>query len=268
MELLSKNGIPLSAAHRGVSGGNIPCNSLAAYKAALAQGADIIELDVTVSRDGQLFTFHPGMEPAHLNIKRFIRTMSAKSAEKLLYVNQDDTKTVEKVQYLDDVFAFLKGKCLINVDKFWTAPEKITECIRKHGIEEQVIIKTSPQASRINDVERYAPDLAFMPIVKNTDDITKELMNRKINLVGVEACFDSDTAQVASDEYILRLHENGLAIWGNAIVYDYKDVISGGHTDDISVCGEPEKGWGWFRDKKFDIVQTDWLLAMNTYYGK
>lgn len=268
MELISKNGIPLSAAHRGVSGGNIPCNSLAAYKAAIAQGADIIELDVTVSSDGKLFTFHPGMEHAHINRKRHIRTMKSAKVEALRYVNQDDTKTVEPVQYLDDVFDYLKGKCYINVDKFWTAPEKITECIRKHGLEEQVIIKTSPKKSQIADVERYAPDLAYMPIVKNTDEVSKELLNGKINFVGVEACFDSENAQVVSDEYISWLHENSLALWGNAIVYNYKDVISAGHTDDVSVCGEPEKGWGWFRDKGFDIVQTDWLLAMNTYFGK
>jgi len=33
------------AAHRGVAGGNIPCNTIAAYDAALAQGADMIEID-------------------------------------------------------------------------------------------------------------------------------------------------------------------------------------------------------------------------------
>lgn len=33
----------LVAAHRGVAGGNIPCNSLQAFQIALNQGADIIE---------------------------------------------------------------------------------------------------------------------------------------------------------------------------------------------------------------------------------
>ena len=56
----------LIVAHRGVSGGNIPCNTLAAYEVALRQGADMIEIDVEMSADGKLFIFHPGMEPAHL----------------------------------------------------------------------------------------------------------------------------------------------------------------------------------------------------------
>ena len=54
----------LIAAHRGTAGGNLPCNTLAAYEAALRQGADIVELDVSRSADGELFVFHPGMEPS------------------------------------------------------------------------------------------------------------------------------------------------------------------------------------------------------------
>ena len=32
-------------AHRGTFGGNIPCNTLAAYELALRQGADMLEID-------------------------------------------------------------------------------------------------------------------------------------------------------------------------------------------------------------------------------
>ena len=46
-------------AHRGVTGGNIPCNTLASYEIALKQGADMIEVDVSISADGKLFLFHP-----------------------------------------------------------------------------------------------------------------------------------------------------------------------------------------------------------------
>lgn len=35
----------LIAAHRGVAGGNIPCNSIPGFKAALNQGFNIIQTD-------------------------------------------------------------------------------------------------------------------------------------------------------------------------------------------------------------------------------
>ena len=52
----------LLVAHRGVWAGNIPCNTIAAYEAALRQGADMIEIDVDYTADGKLIVFHPGME--------------------------------------------------------------------------------------------------------------------------------------------------------------------------------------------------------------
>ena len=42
-------------AHRGVFGGNIPCNTIASYDIALKQGADMLEVDVEMSRDGKLY---------------------------------------------------------------------------------------------------------------------------------------------------------------------------------------------------------------------
>ena len=54
----------------------------------------------------------------------------------------------------------------------------------------------------------------------------------------------------------------------NAIVYNEKDVISGGHTDDISVAGNPDEGWGWIGARGADIVQTDWPQMAITYYEK
>ena len=42
-------------AHRGAFGGNIPCNVIPAFEAALKQGADVIEIDVEMSADGKLY---------------------------------------------------------------------------------------------------------------------------------------------------------------------------------------------------------------------
>ena len=74
----------LIVAHRGVSGGNIPCNTLAAYEVALRQGADMIEIDVEMSADGKLFIFHPGMEPVHLWCAERLPYMTAEEIRELI----------------------------------------------------------------------------------------------------------------------------------------------------------------------------------------
>ena len=68
-----------------------------------------------------------------------------------------------------------------------------------------------------------------------------------------------------SDSYIEKLHSKGLIIWGNSIVYDEKANISAGHTDDISLAGDLKMGWGWFVNKKFDVIQTDWCQMLKKY---
>lgn len=256
---------PLLAAHRGVCGANIPCNTLAAYAIALQQRADIIELDVSKSLDGELFAFHPGMEPVYLKCGKMISEMTAKEVREVPLLNQDEVPTHYRVPTLEEALAFLKDKAYINVDKFWTDVEGITACIRRAGVERQAIVKTYLEEDALREVEKFAPDLMFMPMVRHKDESTEMLLKRNINLIGNEVLFDRETDEVISDAYIAEMHRKGLLIWANAIVYNEQDVISAGHTDDVSLTEDPDLGWGWLIRKKVDIIQTDWPLMLKQY---
>ena len=109
-ELAKKKGI-LTAAHRGISGGNIPPNTIAAFDIALKEGADIIEMDLLKSVDGEIFVFHTGMEPAHLNRKIRLEECTAEEIRKVRYCNGDLTETFLGVNTFDEVLEHLKGKC-------------------------------------------------------------------------------------------------------------------------------------------------------------
>ena len=65
-----------------------------------------------------------------------------------------------------------------------------------------------------------------------------------------------------------RIPEHDLLVWVNSIVYNEAEIISAGHTDDISLTEDPEKGWGWLLDRQVDFIQTDWLLALKGYMEK
>ncbi len=259
---------PLVCAHRGVSGANIPCNTMAAFRAALSQGADIIELDVSKSRDGVFYVFHPGMEKPHLGFPMLLSKLSSKTINRLRFVNQDDNPTVCRINTLEEVLSFLKGKCYINIDKFWIDIPGISEIIRKTGVEKQVIVKTDTKEKYLNQVEKYAPDFMFMPIVSKEDNITDELVKKGINCIGAEVLFTTEEQKVCSEEYIEYMHSKKMIVWANSIVYNYKSVLSAGHTDDIAVQGEEDRGWGWLIDRGFDIIQTDWCLMLKNYIRK
>lgn len=255
----------LLVAHRGVCGANIPCNSMAAFRAAVHHGADIVELDVERSLDGELFIQHPGMESVHLRLKDSIKNYPASVVENFVLSNSESVRTEHKIARLEQALTYLRGKCIVNIDKFWENPEKIAALVRKLGMENDVIIKTANKPQYLDDVEKYAPDIPFMTIATTEDTTHEMLMKRNIRYIGTEVLFDREDAPVASKEYIDRMHADGKIVWVNSIVYNYKAVLSAGHNDDIAIERDPEYGWGWLADRGFDLIQTDFIFPCRTF---
>lgn len=255
----------LVAAHRGTAGGNIPCNTLTAYEVALRDGADIIELDVSRSQDGALFCFHPGMEPVMYADPTPIAELTAERAARRLLRNQDLAETVYTAPLLDEAMELLKDRCLVAVDKFWRWIPEITACIRRHGMEEQVLCKIQDKPQYYEACAQQAADLPILPVIWTEDRSTQTPCAQNVRIAGVEALFDREDAPIASERYIADQHRQGRLLWVNPIVYNRKDVLTAGHTDDIAVAGNQDEGWGWLVDRGFDILQTDWTAQLVRY---
>lgn len=257
----------LIAAHRGIAGGNLPFNTIDAFNAALIQKADIIETDVIKSADDVPFIFHIGQEINHFNRDDINLTeMTAEEIKKVRYVNADNNETFCAPPTLDEALESLKGRCLINLDHIWDGCFKETiECVRKHNMLDQVIIKTPLEDKYLDWVEEYASDFMYMPVINYKDENSNKIFERNINFVGVELVFNDDTSELVSPENIERYHKNGLFVWANAILFDSKVPLSGGHSDDVSIVGNFDNGWGWLIDRKFDIIQTDWPMLLKEY---
>ena len=253
------------AAHRGVFGGNIPCNTIASYEIALKQGADMIETDVDITADEKLIIFHPRMEHAHLNANVSLPKMTWDEVSKLRYVNIDNVPTQFGIETFDDLLEHFKGRCFINVDKFWDNPEAIYQAVKKHGMLDQIVVKAPPTEQVLRVLEELAPELAYMPVVKIYFDGHEELMRKSVNYVGVEALFYDDDDPIVSEEFISTVHRSGKLMWGNSIIYDCERQIAAGHSDDTSLTESEERGWGWFADRGFDMIQTDWPMMLIDY---
>ncbi len=255
-------------AHRGAAGGNIPCNTLASYEIALKQGADMIEVDVSCSKDGKLFLFHPGMEWAHLNRFRPLPTMKLDAVKKQHYVNTDNTPTQFSIADFDTFLEQFKGRCYINIDKFWDNPQKIYEAIKRHNMIDQMLVKSKLSDKVLQVLADVAPELPFMPIVRKDHPQHEKLRKGNINYVGVEVLFAKDDEYLATDAFIEKMHRDNILVWANTIIYNYKEQLAGGHSDDTALTESEEKGWGWVADKGFDCIQTDWPMMLIEYLKK
>lgn len=254
------------AAHRGVAGGNIPCNSIAGYEAALMHGADVLEVDVSISLDGTLYAFHPKKEPLFLRSEKLIPQMHDEEIDALELINSDGARSGEHVPRFEACLEHFGSRCILNVDKFWTDIPRIAAAIRRLGMQEQVIVKAPLKPEFLRQVEEYAPDMPFMPLIRGDDGTHEALLaNLRIRYIGAEVLFKEESSPVCSQKFIDRVHRDGCILWVNPIIYDPREQLVAGRSDDRAITGDPDGSWGWLIERGFDILQTDWPLAMRLY---
>lgn len=256
-ELKNDKGI-LVAAHRGVAGGNIPPNTIAAFDIALKEGADILEMDLFKSKDGEIFVFHTGMEPAYLDHHFKVETLTSEEIRRLRLCNVDLAETFMPLNTFDEILEHYKNKCILNLDRCILIVKDVMEAVKKHDMLDQVLLKSDPSDYSLKLVETYAPTVNYMPVFMEEDNTSEKIKQMNINYVGAELVFESEQSPVAQDSYLEKMHKDGKFLWANSLVYSSRVKLAAGHNDDISLTESPDKGWGWLADKGFDIIQTDW----------
>ncbi|MDR3170134.1 MAG: glycerophosphodiester phosphodiesterase family protein [Treponema sp.] len=262
-KLRQKNKV-LIAAHRGTSGGDIIFNTIPAYENALRHHVDMVELDAAMTTDGVFYAFHDGTEPLLLGSTRNIRTMTSAYVDQLFLRNPSLTLTSEHPNRLEDVFNYLRGRCLINLDRSWSCWKETLSLIKKMDMQDQIIIKSPVREELLAILEAEAPGLAYMPILRTIEE-EKIVQKYRINYCMAELIFADINDPLVSDSQIQDMHRRGVLLWANVITLDEYTILSGGKDDRNAITGNPDDNWGWCVDKGFDVLQTDWPLLLREY---
>ncbi len=265
---IARHSRPIIAAHRGSCGGNIPPNTLFAYEAALFQGAAILETDVARSRDGIFYMFHSGSgnELQYLNTDRPFEELYSEEIDSFYVLNEFQRPTTCRVSRFETFLKAFKGRGIINLDRAWDYWEYLIPTIDTFGMRDQILLKSPCESEWLNKAKRVASDYAYMPIV--VEDIGSFYAAGGDSLpgfCGAELVFSSEDSPIIAENVPELLHRSGKAAWGNGIRFSQVKNLNAGHGDDISITGHPEEGWGWLIRKGFDIIQTDWVQALNNY---
>ena len=269
-DLLNKRKV-LIANHRGTFGGSIIENTTDAFGLALQAGTDIMEFDIIRSKDGKYFVYHDTEESRTLGFLNNIHAFTAEEIEKMTYVNRYGFKTSRKIDTLEEALDYLKGKCYFNLDRCakygYPYLKGALDVIAKKDMFEQLLLKTMPNDELLNGIESYGVPMMYMPIVSSVEQVEKVLA-KKINTVALEILFKTDDDEIVKPSNLQKWKESGLNLWVNTICIDEKYVMSGGHDDNVALCGDEQKGWGDLIDKGFNILQTDWPYYLNKYLDK
>lgn len=246
---------PLIAVHRGTGLGNIPENTGDAVGTALAEGADMVEIDIVESTDGDFFLFHDGLERQAFDRDVDIRSLSTREIRSLRYRWM---RVDAGVSELADVLARFGDDVLFNVDRSWWYWDRLLPFLDDFDLAGQLVFKSPVREEWLEKLRTHQVKYPFIPMVRSRAEIDAVLGDPDINLVGVELLAKSPADELAEPELIDELHAAGLACLLNAINLSDGVPLFLGHDDHTSVLGDPADGWGRLIAHGADIIQTDW----------
>lgn len=146
--LLAQIAHPVVMAHRGASA-HAPENTLAAFKLAVAHGADGIELDAKLSADGQVVVIHDQKVDRTTGQPGVVRQMTLQQLKRLDAGSFFDAVFArEQIPTLEEVFVAVGSQVLINVEITNYAspmdelPDKIADLVARYGLQEHILFSS------------------------------------------------------------------------------------------------------------------------------
>lgn len=255
--LAAERGVLLTA-HRGTPVASVGPNTLLAARAALASGADIVELDATVSRDGVVYAFHDGCEDEALGVAENLATLDSAAIDGLAHRGSHVDRP-QRVPRLADVLGPLRGSdAVVNLDRSWFWWPRVLDEVATLDMAEQVLVKFPASAPELAQVLRHHPvDLPTMVICRSQAEVEWAAALAGIEVCAIELIADSPEHELAQRTAIDRVHELGLLAFVNCEVLPSGPQLFAGW-DDEQVFDDPDQPWQRLAELGVDIIQTDW----------
>lgn len=256
---------PLVAVHRGQNSGSIVENTAKALKAAAVSGADIVEIDVIESTDGDYFIFHNGYEGAYFGLDRDILTLRTAELEELqyeVYVSGKAEKYgLEKLETVLKQFPDM----ILNIDRSWDYWDHLLPFLDRFDCADRVLLKSPVSEAWLSVLSSHKVKYPFMPIARTAEEIELTLGWPELNTVAIEIVVDDAGSELATNEFVQRMHARNLLVQANALNLPNRVPLFLGWDDEVSVLDNPDRGWGKLVDHGVDIIQTDWPMLLNQY---
>lgn len=253
----------LIVSHRGEWGGNIIQNTIQSTALASCLEADIIEIDLCQTADGEYYLFHEGHEKDLLHVERKFSEMTSKEIEEMPVYNSIASKSGYRINRLDDFLNWLPDDLVINIDRayFYFDDPHLFSLLRESGKVQQFFLKAPVTKEYLTQFSQSGEGLNFIPIVAASSELkVYEQYAGGIQTIGYEIVFKhiDELAEYTNllKDYLLRM--------ANAIHLGTPHVLAGGLTDDGALFQKGED-WEALLSADFTAIQTDWPALLNNY---
>lgn len=171
-KIITKGVTPMTLifAHRGYSA-QYPENTMKAFKEAEKAGADGIELDVQLTKDGEIVVIHDEKVDRTTNGTGNVKDFTFEELRKLdaSYKNKSLLKK-EPIPSLREVFEWMKTnrlQCNVeiksNLDNFMKIEEPVIAMISEYGLSDRIVISSFNHYSIVY-CYRIAPEIEIAPL--------------------------------------------------------------------------------------------------------
>ena len=259
------------AMHRG-DWRNFPENSKGAILSSIQLGADIVELDVHMTKDGRFVLNHDKTIDRTTTGKGMVHDLTLAEIKQFKMRDKNGNPTDYDVLTLEEALELTRGKILMNIDKFTAHPREILDAVAAVGALKEVLVKSlhDPDDARKffgpywKDVE--SGEILYMPVIqfcwkkhkKAAHDLPLWLAEEPRKASMYEICADKPEYAGAFADVIKA--KGAPRLWINTMW----DSLSSGHGDERALL-DSDANWGWVLEQGASMIQTDYAAELLVY---
>ena len=272
------------ACHRG-DWRNFPENSIPAIESIIRMGADIMELDLKMTKDSVLVLSHDGTVTRCTNFSSVFKNEPGKSARvkdltleeiKRLSLKRAHNIAIDTLHMptLREALLCCKDRICVNVDQGYEFYDEVLAITEELGVTDQILIKGKKPIEVVAAHEaKYPHNMMYMPIVDIQRPSGIELFNSYLEQgvvpLAYEVCWQTND-DGAFDDACRKILDQGSKIWVNTI---WASLCGGdGNDDDAAyVAKDPGDVYQQYLDKGVSMIQTDrpeFLIGWLTKQGR
>ena len=249
-----------------------PENSLEALQHAIFFGADIIETDVRLTKDGHLVIMHDYTVDRMTDGTGTISEMTLEEIKKLHLKTNWGGRTTLEVPTLEEFIDLSKGKVCLYLDKAnydipgnqpGTLVKTMLKVLKRKGVlEETVFVLDWPYEKARSVFGNDLDKVIYCPVIDDKIDNLEEYVQEYITELHPIA-FQFRMKSIDSKTYSLlpKVLDSG----SKAFIAATWDEHTAGHSDNASVFGRPSEGWGWLISQGFSILETNYQNDLIRY---
>lgn len=247
------------ACHRG-DWRNYPENSIPAIESIIAMGADIMELDLKLTKDSVLVLSHDATINRCTNGKGLV---SDYTYEELMQFSLKRAHGVTidtlKMPTLRQALETTKDRICVNVDQGYQFYDMVLEITEELGVTDQILIKGKRLMSDVKEkFGEHEHNMMYMPIIdlqkESGQALFQSFLDGEEAPMAYEMCYPAQDGKI--EEAAAKAIAKGSKVWVNTI---WASLCGGyGWDDDAAYqTGEFDRIYGHLLDMGVSMIQTD-----------